>query len=163
MIGSEIVYIGIGSNLNNPKAQVRSALKALRQLSSNQNITYSSLYRSKPLAGMKQPDYINAVARLETTLDAHQLLDRLQSIETQQGRVRTEQRWTARTLDLDILLYGDAVIHDSRLQIPHAGLKERNFVIYPLAELDPELKLPDNSNLSMLVAQCSTEGLEKLE
>jgi 2-amino-4-hydroxy-6-hydroxymethyldihydropteridine diphosphokinase len=155
-------YIGLGSNLNEPKAQLLRAIEALRQLPQSRLTAVSHLYRSAPMGPTGQPDYINAVAMFDTCLSPLSLLDALQGIEKAQGRVRSAERWGPRTLDLDLLLYGAQVIDSERLTVPHPGLGERNFVLYPLSELSPELVLPDGRSMGRLLAACSTEGLERL-
>ncbi len=155
-------FIGLGSNLDEPEAQLQRALEALAELPASRLLGGSRLYRSAPMGPQDQPDYINAVALIDTALGPHALLDALQAIENAQGRVRT-RRWGERTLDLDLLLYADEVIADERLSVPHPGIAERNFVLYPLAELAPELILPDGRALTELLAACSDEGLEPLE
>ncbi len=154
-------YIGLGSNLDQPVRQVQSALTELQRLPATQMAAHSSLYRSAPVGPQDQPDFINAVALLHTRLSAEQLLDQLQSLEHQHQRVRTQQ-WGPRTLDLDILLYGDQQISSERLQIPHPFLPERSFVLYPLAEIAPRLQLPDGSSLQSLLADCAMGSLERL-
>ena len=109
-----------------------------------------------------QPDYINAVAAIKTQLSALDLLDALQQIESEQGRVRTGLRWGPRTLDLDILLYDEQIISTERLRIPHPGLHERAFVLYPLYEIDPDLMIPGEASLAILKAQCPADGLNKI-
>jgi 2-amino-4-hydroxy-6-hydroxymethyldihydropteridine diphosphokinase len=156
-----VAYIGLGSNLAQPEQQVRRALKALAGLPETTVITHSSLYRSEPLGPAGQPDYINAVAALETGLAPLDLLTALQNLEHEQGRVR-EERWGPRTLDLDILLYGEEQWDDPRLTLPHPGLYERNFVLYPLVEIAPELQIPDRGPLTALLALCPQGRLEKL-
>ncbi|MBT8449690.1 MAG: 2-amino-4-hydroxy-6-hydroxymethyldihydropteridine diphosphokinase [Gammaproteobacteria bacterium] len=156
-------YIGLGSNLESPEKQIASAIQELQAHPELHNIRASKCYRSKPLAEMAQPDYINAVVELNTHLSAERLLDELQAIEDSHKRDRTTGRWSARTLDLDILLYAKQTIKTERLTVPHYGLKDRDFVIIPLAELDPNLKLPDNTKINDLVTQCSTEGLSRIE
>ena len=153
-------YIGLGSNLENPRNQVEAALEELNQLPGTRLLAASSLYQSKPL-GPPQPDFINAVALLETTLPALALLDQLQGLEQRHQRVRREH-WGPRTLDLDLLLYGDESVDHPRLQVPHPELTKRNFVLYPLAELAPELTLPTGTPLAALLAQVSRDGLQPL-
>lgn len=157
------VFVALGSNLDTPEQHVNSAVNELTQHPSIENLSVSSLYRSKPLAEMQQPDYVNAVVEFFTTLSADTLLSELQKLEDHHGRDRNTIRWGARTLDLDILLYADETYSTPRLTIPHIGLKERNFVLYPLAELDPNLKLPDNTRISDLLAASSEEGLTRIE
>lgn len=156
-------FIGLGSNLAEPRLQVRSAIQALSQIPDSRLLATSALYCSQPMGPAEQPDYINAVARLKTQLSAHALLDALQAIEQDHGRVRLGQRWGPRTLDLDLLLYADQQIHDDRLDVPHPGMGERNFVLYPLAELVPEdMLIPGLGRLISLLNACSAEGLEKI-
>tara|TARA_R110002050_G_scaffold71891_1_gene154592 strand:+ start:25594 stop:26073 length:480 start_codon:yes stop_codon:yes gene_type:complete len=155
-------YIGLGSNLADPIDQVTTAISNLQLLPDTQLITWSSLYASPPMGPQDQPDYINAVVAIETTLSAHQLLDGLQSIEQQQGRIR-KRHWGERTLDLDILLYGQDQIDDTRLQIPHPGIALRAFVLYPLAEIAADIDIPNVGKMTQLLKDCPREGLRKLE
>lgn len=155
-------YVGLGSNLQEPTRQIRRALRALSSLPDSQLGPVSALYRSAPMGPTNQPDYINAVAALDTNLSPTVLLDCLQSIEAAQGRQRTEH-WGPRTLDLDLLLYGQAQLCQADLVIPHPGLHERAFVLYPLAEIAPELKVPGRGSLAELLRKCRRAGLEKLE
>ena len=154
-----ISYIGIGSNQAEPVKQAEQAIAALKTLPKTRLTNCSSLYCSTPMGPQDQPDYINAVAELDTRLSALELLDALQQIELSQGRVRKENRWGPRTLDLDILLYGAQEINNTRLTIPHYGIKEREFVLYPLLEIAADLVLPDGSVLSQLAAECDKNGL----
>lgn len=155
------VYIGLGSNLANPDAQLRSALDALAQLPGTKLAGVSSFYASDSLSP-GQPRYTNAVAALDTVLEPLDLLDALQAIEADQGRERKE-RWGPRTLDLDILLYADRVIDEPRLKVPHYHMHARPFVLYPLAELVPEgFCLADQRPLAELLANCPFVGLERL-
>jgi len=157
------VYVGIGSNLQQPIQQVSSALTALAAIKSSQLLAHSRLYHSSPLGGMNQPDYVNAVAVMATSLSALEFLDALHEIERAQGRVRDGRRWAPRTLDLDILLFGDECINQPQLAVPHPGLQERNFVLYPLQEIAPGLEIPGLGALSALVAQCPAAGLEPID
>lgn len=146
------VFVALGSNLKNPCQQIRTAIVGLAAIPQTQLIRCSSLYSTPPLPPVTdQPDFINAVAALETTLAPHQLLAELQKLEQQHGRV-CERRWGPRTLDLDLLLYGEQIITTSELTIPHAGLKHRNFVLYPLAEIAPDLQLPTGELLTSLLS-----------
>jgi len=165
-----MVYIGIGSNLAEPHVQVRQAINELRQLKGCELLSASSLYKSKPLvdplnvlSDAKQPDYVNAVVAIETDREPLSLLDDLQAIEETHGRVRTAERWGPRTLDLDVLLIDDKIIKHARLIIPHPGLHERSFVLYPLHEIAPDLVIPGYGPLTGLVAQCDDDGLERLD
>ncbi|GLO61815.1 2-amino-4-hydroxy-6-hydroxymethyldihydropteridine diphosphokinase [Vibrio sp. MACH09] len=153
------VYIAIGSNLSDPVAQANNAIVALQSLPESKLIQVSSLYSSTPMGPKEQPDYINAVAEIDTDLSPLKLLEQTQNIEQRHGRVRKEQRWGPRTLDLDILLFGDQTIETERLTVPHYGMKEREFVLYPLAEIAPELTLPDGTKLQQLIKTVAKNGL----
>lgn len=155
-----LAYIGLGSNLANPEQQIQQAFLALTHLELSQLIDYSSFYYSKPLSGMQQPDYVNAVAILQTTLAPQILLTALQQIENQQGRKRHE-RWGARTLDLDILLYNGLQMQDERLTIPHPEMLNRAFVLIPLAECVGECALPQGMMLSEAIKKCPDMELQK--
>lgn len=156
-------YIGLGSNLADPQAQLARAVAALRNLPASRLTALSRFYRSRPMGPADQPDYLNAVAMLDTRLEAHELLDALQAIENDQGRVRGPLRWGPRTLDLDLLLFGADIIDTDRLKVPHPGIAERNFVLYPLAEIAPELVLPDGRSLQQMLGACSRDGLDVFE
>ncbi|ANF26093.1 2-amino-4-hydroxy-6-hydroxymethyldihydropteridine diphosphokinase [Stutzerimonas stutzeri] len=159
----ERVYIGLGSNLAEPRRQLRGALDALTCIRDSQLAAVSSLYLSDPLGPADQPRYNNAVAALDTSLSPLALLDALQAIELAQGRERKAERWGPRTLDLDILLFGNRLISEPRLTVPHYHMHARAFVLYPLAEIAPaELKLADGRMLAELLAACPFEGLERL-
>lgn len=155
-------YIGLGSNLANPRQQVAQALLALAAIPQTQLLANSPLYRSAPIGPGVQPDYVNAVALLETALNPLALLDALQAIEQDHQRVRIEH-WGPRTLDLDILLLDQLQIDSERLKVPHPYLRQRNFVLYPLADISPELHLPDGTSLQQLMAECPRAGLSPLE
>lgn len=142
-----VVFIGLGSNLDNPPLQLTSALAKLDAHPDLTLITRSSLYASKPVGPQDQPDYVNAVVELHTELAPEALLDVLQHIENEHNRVRL-RHWGERTLDLDILLYGTQTLNTPRLIIPHAEMCQRSFVLYPLAEIAPDLTLPDGRSLS---------------
>lgn len=153
------VYIAIGSNLNDPVTQTSNAIEALKNLSQTRFLNASSLYSSSPMGPQDQPDYINAVVSIETDLSPIALLNLTQAIELEYGRTRKGERWGPRTLDLDILLYGNEIINSERLVVPHYGMKEREFVLYPLAEIAPNLKLPDGTELSTLLQHVDKNGL----
>jgi 2-amino-4-hydroxy-6-hydroxymethyldihydropteridine diphosphokinase len=155
-------YVGLGSNLDSPLQQVLMGLEALAQLPQCRLVSASSLYRSAPVGPADQPDYVNAVALLETTLHPLDLLERLQRIEDAHGRVRQE-RWGPRTLDLDLLLVDNQVIDHPRLQVPHPEIPNRPFVLEPLYELWPEGQLPDGRLLSHLLKACQEPPPERLE
>lgn len=155
-------YIALGSNLGNPELQLRRAVTALGQLADSQLRRVSSLYRSAAVGPGTQPDYLNAVAHLDTGLPALALLDALQAIELDQGRERAE-RWGPRTLDLDLLLYGALEIRNARLTVPHPRLRERNFALHPLAEIcGADLRLPDGTDIVTLLGDCPAAGLTRL-
>jgi 2-amino-4-hydroxy-6-hydroxymethyldihydropteridine diphosphokinase len=147
------VYIGLGSNLNHPQQQVRTALDELARLAHSQFIKASSLYLSAPLGPPEQKHYINAVAEIKTQLEPLVLLNALQAIEQAHQRVR-QQHWGSRTLDLDILLYGDKFYRDERLTIPHAHMAQRLFVLQPLAEIAPCIEIPGQGNIQALLVKC---------
>ena len=155
-----LAYIGLGSNLSDPQAQISSALDKLEQLSNCTVSDVSSLYFSRPMGPQDQPDYMNAVVAIETSLNAIELLEQLQSIENNAGRVRKDNRWGARVLDLDILLFDLQVINTERLTIPHYGLKLREFVLLPLAEIAAKLVLPDGDSIQALADQIDKNGLK---
>ncbi len=155
-------YVGLGSNLDDPAVQVRRGLAALAALPDSAVQRSSSLYRSPPMGPPEQPDYVNAVCALDTRLPAARLLAHLLAIETRHGRVRGPLRWGARILDLDLLLYGSLESHDSDLMVPHPGLQERAFVLYPLLEIAPDLEVPTLGTIASLVRHCPIGGLEKL-
>jgi len=136
-----VVFVGLGSNLQDPPHQVRSALKELDGIPRTRLLERSRLYRSPPLGPPGQPDYVNAVARLHTVLSPVELLDALQALERRHGRERAE-RWGPRTLDLDILFYGERHIDSARLQVPHPEILRRPFVLVPLHEIAPSLRVP---------------------
>ncbi|MEY2666115.1 MAG: hypothetical protein RLZZ384_286 [Pseudomonadota bacterium] len=155
-----VAYLGLGSNLESPTVQLQSARKAISEIDGIEEIAFSSLYRSPPMGPQDQPDYVNAVMKITTTLPALALLSAMQHIENEHGRVRL-QRWGARTLDIDILLYGDQNIHLPDLTVPHIGITERAFVLYPLFEIAPDLVI-GNQALTDIVDECPLHGLERL-
>ena len=158
-----VAYVGLGGNLDDPLGLLRSARKAIAAATGIRETACSGYYRSAPMGPGGQPDYVNAVMAVETALPPHELLKALQSIELSHGRVRTGLRWGPRTLDLDILLYGEEQIHDEALTIPHAGIAEREFVLYPLAEIAPEgFYIPGKGDLHELLAACPLNGLERI-
>lgn len=157
-----LAYIGLGSNLDDPQQQVRTAIDDIAAIEDSHLVAQSSLYHSPPMGPQDQPDYINAVVAIETGLTPHQLLDALQQIEHRHGRIR-KRHWGERTLDLDILVYADKVIDDKRLTVPHPGIAERAFVIYPLAEIAPALQIPGLGQPETLKQHCPPEGLSPLE
>lgn len=156
-------YLGLGSNLASPMAQIKSARAAIAASPEIDELAFSSLYRSSPMGPKDQPDYVNAVMAIATRLDVLELLHQLQAIEIIQGRERTGQRWGARTLDLDILMYGDQRIDLPELTVPHPGIVERPFVLYPWFEIAPDLAIPGKGPLKELIAHCPKDGLTQLD
>ncbi|MCN4143652.1 MAG: 2-amino-4-hydroxy-6-hydroxymethyldihydropteridine diphosphokinase [Thiohalomonas sp.] len=159
-----ICYIGLGSNLSEPSVQLQNALDSIKKEPELQLLKVSSFYQSKALVLSDAPpqnDYINAAAMLETVLTAEQILQRLHKIEAAQGRERNE-KWGARTLDLDILLYGESKIQTETLTIPHAQLQYRNFVIHPLFEIAGAIDIPGLGDLFAIAAKMSWDALNKL-
>lgn len=143
-------YLGLGANLQDPAAQVRRALDELASIPHSRLLARSPLYMSPPLGPIDQPDYVNAVAALETTLEPLVLLKELRVIELRHGRQRDGARWGPRTLDLDVLLYGDLLLDTPELTLPHPGLHERGFVLYPLYDVAPELEVPGRGSVREL-------------
>lgn len=156
------VFIGLGSNLHDPASQLKNAIESLKKIESIKFIALSKFYSSPPMGPQDQSDYINAVIEVATNLSALQLLDELQQLENRQGRER-KQHWTARTLDLDILLYGDDVINSKRLTIPHSGIGERDFVLQPLSDLvERDFNIPTLGNISQLLLACPMTGVKQI-
>ncbi len=153
------VWLAIGSNLADPLHQVDAALVALSMIPATRLTACSSYYRSRPLGPQDQPDYLNAVAAFDTGLAPGVLLQHTQAIEQQQGRVRKANRWGPRTLDLDILLFGNLQLDTERLTIPHYDMKNREFMLYPLAELAPDLVFPDGEKLADRLPRVPRNGL----
>lgn len=158
-----VAYIGLGSNQGDSRAILQSALTSLNQHMAIQVTDVSSFYQSKPVGPVGQPDYINAVACLSTSLNAQELLAVLLETERLHGRVRDPNlRWGPRTLDLDLLLFGDAVIQEANLIVPHPELSKRSFVVYPLYELNPDLILPCGQALREYTFVLASSDLTKL-
>ncbi|GAA4361739.1 2-amino-4-hydroxy-6-hydroxymethyldihydropteridine diphosphokinase [Kangiella marina] len=156
-----VSYIALGSNLHQPLEQIKAALLAIDQLPLSYLLAYSSFYQSAPMGPQDQPSFVNAVCKVHTHLEPLELLDRLQAIEKQQGRVRHEH-WGARTIDLDIVLYDHTIMQTERLTLPHYGAKQRDFVLLPLAEISPELTFPDGEHIDKALQQCEHYQLEKI-
>lgn len=155
-------YIGLGSNLDDPISQIRIGLTSLSVLAQTRLLAQSSLYQSAPLGPKDQPDFINAVAKIETGLQPLSLLSALLDIEEGRGRLRT-RRWGPRTLDLDIILYDQLILDTPRLTIPHPGLYDRNFVLYPLLEIEPDLAIPGYGLISGLTTACYKANLRVVQ
>lgn len=155
----EQVYIAVGSNLGEPLKQAQQAIAALDAIPNSRVVSTSSIYRTKPLGPQDQPDFLNLAVLLETRLEPEELLDYTQKIELDLGRVRKDERWGPRTLDLDIMLFGNRVISTQRLTVPHYGLKEREFMLYPLSEIAPALVFPDGETLLERLTLVPRNGL----
>ena len=155
------VYLAIGSKLASPLEQVNAALAALADIPESQLVAVSDFYRTPPLGPQDQPDYLNAAVALETTLAPETLLDHTQRIERQQGRERKAHRWGPRTLDLDIMLFGEMQIATPRLTVPHYDMKNRAFMLLPLAQIAPDLRFPDGDKLSVLLANLDRSGISR--
>ena len=154
-------YVALGANLGDPAATLRAAFGALANLPESRVIRCSSLYRTAPVGNTKQPEFVNAVAALETTLAPEALLDALLDLETRFGRRRAEKNGP-RTLDLDLLLYNNQELNLPRLSLPHPRLHLRAFVLYPLAEIAPELPLPGRGSLAAWLPAVANQGIAKL-
>ena len=152
-----LAYIAIGSNLASPLEQVNAAVEALGEIPQSRIVAVSSFYRTPPLGPQDQPDYLNAAVVLETELGPEALLDNTQRIELQQGRVRKEERWGPRTLDLDIMLFGHETINTERLTVPHYDMKNRGFMLWPLFEVAPDLIFPDGIPLRTILDNLNAE------
>ncbi len=160
--GSVRAYVGLGANLDDPAAHVRRAFEDLGRIAATRCVSRSRLYRNPPMGPADQPDYVNAAAALDTRLPPPELLAALQAIERAHGRTRDGVRWGPRTLDLDLLLYGDLESDDPRLTLPHPGLHRRAFVLYPLLEIAPGLAIPGRGPLAALAAAVPGTGLQAL-
>lgn len=158
----DLVVIGLGGNLEMPEARILRARESLARWPGLEAVAFSSLYRSRPMGPDDQPDYINAVMALRSGLAPLELLDCLQAIEQAEGRVRSGNRWGARTLDLDLLLFGLQRIDHPRLSVPHPGIADREFVLYPLLEILPACQIPGLGAVRELVRHCPRNGLEVL-
>jgi 2-amino-4-hydroxy-6-hydroxymethyldihydropteridine diphosphokinase len=156
---SELVYIGLGANLQSPLKTIKLAIDELELLPNSELLAVSKIYSSKPMGPADQPDYINAVALIQTELSPHQVFSHTCAIEDKHGRIRTGEHWGPRTLDLDILLFGQQQIKNETLVIPHYGLQQREFVIYPLLDITPDLALPCGTLVSLLTQNVPQNGM----
>jgi len=154
-------FVGLGANLGDPRAQVRAAASDLGLLPRTRLLASSSLYRSAPVGVAAQPDFVNAVAKIETGLSARELLEELLTAEARAGRERPVPG-APRTLDLDLLLYGDAVIDEPGLVVPHPRMHERAFVLMPLAEIAPDASIPRKGSVKTLLAGCRNQKISKI-
>ncbi|WP_312317392.1 2-amino-4-hydroxy-6-hydroxymethyldihydropteridine diphosphokinase [Atlantibacter hermannii] len=155
------VYIAIGSNLASPLEQVNAALAALAEIPDSQIVAVSPFYRTPPLGPPDQPDYLNAAVALDTDLAPETLLDHTQRIELQQGRERKAHRWGPRTLDLDIMLFGDRQIATPRLTVPHYDMKNRAFMLLPLVHIAPDVCFPDGVKVADILANLDPSGISR--
>ena len=164
MTAPVIAYIALGANLDDPVSQIRRGIALLAELPDSRLLAASSLYRTAPVGDgtAGHPDYINAVAKLETRLDSGVLLKNLQAAEAAQGRQRSPDAMLPRTLDLDLLLYGNARITTAELQVPHPRMAERAFVLVPLAEIAPGLDIPGIGRLDALLPAIRGQSIERL-
>jgi 2-amino-4-hydroxy-6-hydroxymethyldihydropteridine diphosphokinase len=162
MLRWQPAYIGVGSNLADPRAQVLTAHTRLAQLPRSRLVLTSRLYASRPHGPVQQPDFVNAVVGILTQLDPHALLGELQAIESAMGRTPSPERWGPRVIDLDLLTHGRERVAHETLRLPHPGIVERNFVLYPLAEIAPDLDVPGLGRVAELAGNVSFEGLTLL-
>ncbi len=157
-----LAYVGLGANIGEPQRQLQSAFMALDRLPETRVTARSGLYRSAPLGNPDQPEFLNAVARLETELSPEALLQSLQEIELRHGRQRPFAG-APRTLDLDLLLYGDLAVDSPRLAVPHPRMHERAFVLKPLAEIAPDIAIPGKGKARDLLAGCAHQAIERID
>ena len=155
-------YVALGSNLSGPRRQIETALEKLAELPESRLVLRSRLWRSAPMGPRDQPDFVNAVAGLLTLLEPGELLGELQALERRMGRTEPGVRWGPRLIDLDLLMVGDHCCDMPGLRLPHPGLPQRNFVLYPLAEIAPTLWVPDQGRVRTLLERIQGEGLEPL-
>jgi 2-amino-4-hydroxy-6-hydroxymethyldihydropteridine diphosphokinase len=155
-------YVGIGSNLRDPVKQVRMACGKLAALPNTLLVRCSSLFGSRPMGPVAQPDYCNAVAGILTELDARTLHAAMRATELQMGREPPRERWGPRVIDLDLLAYGEERRSDTDLTLPHPGIAERHFVLQPWCEIAPDLWIPGLGRVAALAAQASTDGLWRI-
>ena len=155
-----VAYVGLGANIGEPRRQLQAAIEELKGLPDTQLVLASDLYRSAPVDYADQPDFLNAVAKLDTALAPEALLDRLQDIENRHGRERSFAG-APRTLDLDLLLYGDRVLDTPRLTLPHPRMHERAFVLAPLSAIAPDAMIPGHGAAATLLAACSGQKIER--
>lgn len=158
-----LAYVGLGANLGNPQAQVRAAMEAIAALARVRVTARSPLYVTPPWGVLEQPDFVNAVVAVRTTLSPHALLERLGTIEREAGRRRDGPRWGPRTLDLDLLLYDQLVLDEADLHVPHARLAERAFVLLPLADIAAGAEVPGHGRVADLLRHVDTRGCRRLD
>lgn len=157
------VYIALGSNLGDRERHLLQGASDLAALPGSSALRVSSIYETAPMGPQDQPDFLNCACEINCTQDPDSLLDQLQLIERQHGRVHSARRWSARALDLDILLYAEMQLQSDTLQIPHPGIAERSFVLWPLHELQPELFIPGHGQIKKLMQTCPLYGIRKYQ
>lgn len=162
-LAADIGFIGLGANLGSPVTTLTSALSHIAALTDVELIASSSFYDSVPMGPSEQPNYINAVCKISTTLDGLSLLKQLQYIEQTHGRIRNGEHWGPRTLDLDLLLLGQQQYHTNELTLPHYGMQGREFVLVPMFELQPDLIMPDNASIAKWVSECDVSQLRRIQ
>lgn len=156
------VYVGVGSNLQMPARQVTEGIALLGRLPETRLVTWSSLYRSAPLGGVEQPDFVNAVAVVLTQLCAPEFLAGLLDVEKRQGRERGTTRWGPRVLDLDLLVYSGMTIDEQGITVPHPGIRDRNFVLLPLREIAPELVIPGLGRVASIPVNMDEPSISRI-
>ena len=157
------VFVAIGSNLGDREAHISQACTDIEALAGCSNLRCSSVYETDPMGPQNQPDYLNAVCGFNCECSAEQLFLQLQAIEQAHGRTQAKERWSARPLDLDILMFGVQQIQSTNLTIPHVGIAERSFVLWPLVELDADMDIPGHGPVQALLAHCERFGIRKFD
>jgi 2-amino-4-hydroxy-6-hydroxymethyldihydropteridine diphosphokinase len=155
-------YVGLGSNLDEPLVQIRRACAALSQVPHSRLVALSALYASQPMGPVAQPDFVNAVAGMLTQLPVTEFFQVLRRLERDLGREPPRVRWGPRRIDLDLLVFGAERVQSAELTLPHPGIVERNFVLYPLAEVAPELEVPGHGRVARLAGRVAATGLRRL-
>ena len=157
-----LTYVGLGANIGEPRRQIEAAIEEMKNIPGTKVLLISGMYKSAPVGYADQPDFLNAVAQLDTGLAAEALLERLQDIEHRHGRERPFPG-APRTLDLDLLLYGDQVLATPRLTVPHPRMHERRFVLAPLAEIAPQAAIPGHGSVGALLAACREQAVQRID
>jgi 2-amino-4-hydroxy-6-hydroxymethyldihydropteridine diphosphokinase len=155
-------YLAVGSNVDGPRAQVTRAIDALRALPATKVVLVSPFYATRPFGPVKQSDFVNAAVGVLTQLGAQELLRHLQAIEIRLGRPAVHEKWGPRVIDLDLLVYGRERIAQADLTVPHPGIVERNFVLYPLADIAPDLDVPGLGKVTGLRQRVASDGIRRM-
>ncbi len=155
------IWVALGSNLGDRESHLLQGFQNIVDLPSCSNLVRSSIYETSPMGPSEQPDYLNAVCAFDSHLEPLALLSELKRIERQHGRIQATQRWSARPLDLDILLYAEQLINVPELTIPHVGIAHRSFVLWPMAELDDQLQIPSLGAVAELMKHCERYGIKR--